>query len=140
MVSLEEFHDLQLKFSGLADFITVYIAEAHPRERPNFRGNIDISTHRLLEDRVKAASVLQDVMRGDDNTIVVDTMDNLACAAYAALPERLYIVLDDRIVLEVSIVLFTLISYLSAATQGGVGPFGYNLAEIEAYLETFTSG
>jgi len=123
MASLEEFQALQVKFSGLADFLTVYIAEAHPKERPNFSGNIDIATHKVLEDRMKAARVLQDAMKGEDNTIVVDTMDNLACDAYAALPERLYIVLDDRIVLE-----------------GGVGPFGYNLAEVEDYLKTFTRG
>ena len=46
-------------------------------------------------------------------------MDNKAGAAYAAMPERLYIVLDGKIVYE-----------------GDQGPFGYNLDEVELYLET----
>jgi len=121
MASLREFKAIQAKFSGLADFVTVYIAEAHPSERPNFSGNIDIATHKVMEERVDAAKQLEDAMEGDDNIIVVDTMENLACDSYAALPERLYIVLNSMIVLE-----------------GGVGPFGYNLAEIETYLETFS--
>ena len=46
-------------------------------------------------------------------------MDNKAGTAYAAMPERLYVVLDGKIVYE-----------------GDQGPFGYRLEEVEQFLET----
>ena len=45
-------------------------------------------------------------------------MDNKAGTAYAATPERLYVVLDGKIVYE-----------------GLQGPFDYRLDEVEEYLE-----
>ena len=46
-------------------------------------------------------------------------MDNKAGAAYAAMPERLYVVLEGKIVYE-----------------GLQGPFGYRMDEVELYLQT----
>ena len=54
----------------------------------------------------------------DDYRLMVDLMDNKAGTAYAAMPERLYIVLDGKIVYE-----------------GLQGPFDYRLDEVEEYLE-----
>lgn len=47
-------------------------------------------------------------------------MCDAANAAYGAIPERLYVIKDD------------VISY-----QGGVGPFSYDLAEVETCLTHF---
>ena len=47
----------------------------------------------------------------------VDPMDNNANKAYAALPERLFILYEGKL------------AYL-----GGVGPFFHNVAEIETWL------
>ena len=44
-------------------------------------------------------------------------MDDRANKAFAALPERIYVVLDGRI-----------------AYQGGLGPFDYKIEEVEKYL------
>ena len=54
----------------------------------------------------------------DNYRLVVDLMDNKAGTAYAATPERLYVVLDGKIVYE-----------------GLQGPFDYRLDEVEEYLE-----
>ena len=54
----------------------------------------------------------------DNYRLVVDLMDNKAGIAYAATPERLYVVLDGKIVYE-----------------GLQGPFDYRLDEVEEYLE-----
>ena len=51
--------------------------------------------------------------------LVVDPIDNPAELAYAAWPERLYIV-DE---------------FGSVAYKGGVGPFGYDPDELEAWLD-----
>ena len=73
-----------------------------------------------FEERVEAAEILLDYKKAEDNyDILVDLMDNKAGTAYAAMPERLYVVLDGKIVYE-----------------GDLGPFGYKLDEVEDYLET----
>ena len=52
--------------------------------------------------------------------LFIDTMDNNANEMYAALPERLFILNEGRL------------SYV-----GGVGPFCYNLEEVEKWLRSF---
>ena len=47
----------------------------------------------------------------------VDPMDDRANHAFAALPERIYVVLDGHI-----------------AYQGGLGPFDYKIEEVEKFL------
>ena len=47
----------------------------------------------------------------------VDPMDDRANTAFAALPERIYVVLDGRI-----------------AYQGGLGPFDYKIEEVAEFL------
>ena len=139
MAKLGQFGELTAKFSTLADFVTVYISEAHPSEEANFTGNIDIAEHKVtslcrtqnvsslyrdhfqnFEERVEAAEILLDYKKAEDNyDILVDLMDNKAGTAYAAMPERLYVILDGRIVYE-----------------GLQGPFDYRMDEVEQYLET----
>ena len=139
MAKLGQFGEMTAKFSSLADFVTVYISEAHPSEEANFTGNIEIADHKVrplsrtdnvssllrdhlqnFEERVQAAEILLDYKKAEDNyEILVDLMDNKAATDYAAMPERLYVVLEGKIVYE-----------------GDMGPFGYKLAEVEKYLET----
>ena len=70
-------------------------------ERPNFGGNLEIAIHQVLEDRIEAAKILLESVDDKDSTILVDTMANHASKAYAAIPERLYCILDGKIVIEV---------------------------------------
>ena len=118
MASFSKFCGLRAKFSGLADFVTIYIAEAHPRERPNFGGNLEIATHQVLEDRIEAAKILLDHGDDEDITILVDTMSNNASKAYAANPERLYCILDGKIVMEVRRKVSNIICNSSAFSSG----------------------
>ena len=52
--------------------------------------------------------------------VYVDTMENSMKTAYAALPERLYVIDDDKI-----------------AYAGGPGPEGYNLEELRRWLTEY---
>jgi len=124
MANLDKFGKLRQNFSEVADFVTVYIAEAHPAERGHFKvggdgGNYDIDTHANIADRLNAATTLREeageALQGC--TILVDPMDDRANIAYAALPERLYVVQDGQI-----------------TYQGGLGPFDYKISEVEAFL------
>ena len=109
------------KFSKAADFVTVYIAEAHPMEESNFTGNVEIPIHQNMEQRIAASQIVENFKSSDDcYKIVTDLMDNKASVAYAALPERLYVILDGKIIYE-----------------GAQGPFGYSLPEVEKCLESF---
>jgi len=124
MANLDKFGKLRENFSEMADFVTIYIAEAHPAERGHFRvggegGNYDIDTHANIADRLNAATTLKEeageALKGCK--ILVDPLDDRANIAYAALPERLYVVRDGQIVY-----------------QGGLGPFDYKISEVEAFL------
>ena len=139
MDKLAQFGEMSAKYSSLADFVTLYISEAHPSEEANFTGNIDIAEHQVtslgrtenvpsllrdhlqnFEERLEAAEILRDYKKAEDNyEILVDLMDNKAGTAYAAMPERLYVVLDGKIVYE-----------------GLQGPFDYRMDEVELYLES----
>ena len=69
---------------------------------------------------MEASQILLDYKKKDDNyDILVDFMDNKAGTAFAAMPERLYVVLDGKIVYE-----------------GLQGPFDYRLDEVEQFLES----
>jgi len=119
MAKLGQFGKMTAKFSSLADFVTVYISEAHPSEEANFTGNIDIAQHKNFQERVEASKILLDHKSAEDNyRLMVDLMTNKAGTAYAAMPERLYVVLDGKIIYE-----------------GLQGPFDYRLDEVEEYLE-----
>ena len=60
MASLGKFGALRTKFAGLADFVTIYIAEAHPAERKHFIDNYAIDTHASMEERIEAAKTLKE--------------------------------------------------------------------------------
>jgi len=122
MAVLESFGQMSAKYSHCADFATIYIEEAHPSEKANFSGNISIATHKNLQERIEASQILVEAKSSNDNyEIFVDLMDNKACSQYAALPERLYVVLDGKIIFE-----------------GQQGPFGYSISGVEEVIKKYS--
>ncbi|KAK6179413.1 hypothetical protein SNE40_011779 [Patella caerulea] len=115
MAKLRKFNEIVRDFATECDFLTVYIEEAHPADGWCFSNNYDVSQHVKLADRIKAASYL--LKAGIDCPVVLDNMQNDACAWYGGLYERLYIVLDGAIVY-----------------QGERGPMGYHVEEVESWL------
>jgi hypothetical protein len=85
-----------------------------PRE---ITGKAPIYNHKSLEDRLEAARRLQTEI-DYPGEIVCDSMKNEAAKRYRGMPQRLYIVQDGFVVYH-----------------GGKGPFGYNLKEVEDWLE-----
>ena len=83
----------------------------------NRRDQIVINQPKAFEERRQAAQILVERL-GYDLPIALDSMDNKAEAAYAAWPERLYVVaVGGRIVY-----------------RGGLGPFGFDTLEMEEAL------
>jgi len=129
MAALERFSQMVEKFSSSADFVCVYIAEAHPAEKKHFGGNYDIRTHEGFDDRMAAANVfvsefddllqkkfasLKDV----DVPVVVDPMTDEANRKYAALPERLFGIVGGKV-----------------GYAGDVGPYGYDIDAVEEWIQ-----
>lgn len=126
MASVAKFGALSGEFKDVADFITIYIAEAHPFESGDLTNEYEfkINTHEEMEERIEAAENLKRKFKPlkIDSPLLVDFMDDKANKAYGALPERLYILLNGKI-----------------AYMGGVGPFDYKIDEVEAWLKSHSS-
>ena len=104
------------------DFVTIYIKEAHPEDEwqvgDNEKKGICYMQPKSLAQRIAIANDF--VARFDyAMPLVVDSMENEAEDAYAAWPERLYVIDENRTV----------------AYQGGVGPFGFKPDELEEWLD-----
>uniref|UniRef100_A0A8C5NWN5 Iodothyronine deiodinase n=2 Tax=Jaculus jaculus TaxID=51337 RepID=A0A8C5NWN5_JACJA len=80
-----------------------------------FKNNVDIRHHRTLQDRLRAAHLL--LARRPQCPVVVDTLQNHSSQLYAALPERLYVLREGRILYK-----------------GKPGPWNYNPEEVRANL------
>uniref|UniRef100_A0A3P8S5P1 Iodothyronine deiodinase n=1 Tax=Amphiprion percula TaxID=161767 RepID=A0A3P8S5P1_AMPPE len=111
-----EFKQLVKDFSDVADFLVVYIAEAHSTDGWAFTNNIDINQHRSLEDRMSAAKIL--IQEDPLCPVVVDDMSNITAIKYGALPERLYVLHAGKV-----------------AYKGKEGPWGYSPPEVRSFLQ-----
>ena len=99
MGQLDQFKLAIEKYGYFADFLIVYIEEMHPNDGWKFDNNLHVlNKHQNIEDRLAAAKLM--ASHEVNCPLVVDTMENGANSVYGALPERLYIVLDGRVVYE----------------------------------------
>jgi len=90
--------------SDRASFFFVYIAEAHSTDGWQLQSNLDegvlLAQHTTLDERFAAAR--EGARRlGLTMPVLVDAMDNAVSDAFAAWPERIYVVgSDGRIVFK----------------------------------------
>ena len=104
-----------------ADFLTVYVREAHPTDewqmKSNVKDDVCYAQPKTLEQRIAIAN---DFTKRFKFTLPfgVDDMSNAANDAYAAWPERLYVVDEGGHI----------------AYRGGIGPFNYNPSEVRDWL------
>lgn len=110
------------RFEGKADFVTLYIREAHPTDEWQMDSNVEqdvcYAQPRTLEERLLIA---RDFIERHEWRIplFVDDMQNSVDQVWAGWPERLYVIgTDGRI-----------------AYKGETGPFGFHPEEVEAWLE-----
>jgi thiol-disulfide isomerase/thioredoxin len=118
--SLEELYRFWKKD---AEFVRVYVREAHPvaddqaATSTNARARILIKQPATLEERCTVAKRFTGALQVQ-TPLVVDGIDNKVAETYAAVPDRLYVVdREGRI-----------------AFAGGPGPFGFNPREMEQSL------
>ena len=104
-----------------ADFLTVYVREAHPTDewqmKSNVKDDVCYVQPKTLEQRVAIAKDFTARYKFP-LPFGIDDMSNAADSAYAAWPERLYIIDETgRIVY-----------------RGGLGPFHYKPGEVRDWL------
>ena len=117
MAAFDRLGRLANQFAELADFLTIYIEEAHPADGWAFRDNVHVRTHRDIRERIAATSYLE---AKSALTVVVDNMDDECNRAYGGLYERLYIVQNGVVVY-----------------QGNRGPAGFKVSEVEDWLNKY---
>lgn len=110
------------RFKDHAEFLTIYIKEAHPDDEwqmdVNLKEDVCYVQPKTLEQRVAIANDFSRRFKYP-LPLAVDTMDNAAEQAFAAWPERLYVIGEDGKIVY----------------QGGLGPFDYKPEEVRAWLE-----
>lgn len=109
------------RYGDRARFLTIYIKEAHPTDEWQMDSNetedVCYLQPRSTSERIGIAN---DFVKRFKYTIplLVDSIENPANAAYAAWPERLYIVDEEGRI----------------AYKGGMGPFEFHPEEVEEWL------
>ena len=101
------------RFRDRVSLVFVYIAEAHATDEWQMQSNLDddvlIAQHTVIEERFVAARA--GVARlGLTMPVLVDGMDDAVSQAFAAWPERIYVVGGDGRI----------------AFQGGPGPWEFD--------------
>jgi hypothetical protein len=103
------------------DFLTVYVREAHPTDewqmKSNVKDDVCYAQPKTLEQRVAIAKDFTARFKFP-LPFGIDEMGNSADSAYAAWPERLYVIDETGHVVY----------------RGGMGPFNYKPAEIRDWL------
>jgi len=113
------------KYRDRAEFLLVYIQEAHPADEwpmaDNTAAGIDVNQPRTHDDRVALARRCCDELNLT-MPCAIDTPDNAVDNAYAGWPERIFVIdPGGRIVYG-----------------GAQGPWGFKPAELEAWLRENT--
>lgn len=108
-------------YKDRADFLTVYVREAHPTDewqmKSNVKEDVCYAQPKTLEQRV---AIAQDFVQRQKYPLPfgIDDMNNAADLAYSAWPERLYVIDEQGRI----------------AYAGGMGPFNYDPQEVRAWL------
>jgi Iodothyronine deiodinase len=111
------------RYRGRAEMVFVYIAEAHTTDgwqlQPNLDDDVLLANHTTREERFAAAR--EGVSRlGLTMPVLVDDMDDAVSNAFAAWPERIYVIDADALI----------------AFAGGPGPFEFDPEVAAAALES----
>jgi len=117
MKHVDRFKEVATDYGHMVDFLTVYIREAHPTDGWHFKSNrYQLANAETVEDRIQAAEILEQLGLG--TSLVCDNMANDLCRKFNAWPERIYAIKSGVVVYK-----------------GGLGPFGYDINDLEQFLK-----
>jgi len=117
MNHIDRFKEVASDYGHMAEFLTVYIREAHPTDGWYFKSNrYQLASAEMVEDRIRAAEMLEQLGLG--TSLVCDNMANNLSIKFNAWPERIYAIKNDVVVYK-----------------GGLGPFDYDINDLEQFLK-----
>ena len=105
----------------MADFLIVYINEAHPKDEWHMEKLIQYNQPKTLEERKAIVQRLLDELKPQQGMAIDDITDDMM-RAYEAWPERLYVVENGKVLYK-----------------GGIGPFFYLPEELKEWLEKYSA-
>lgn len=109
------------KYGDRAEFVTVYIKEAHPEDEWQMDSNVEEGVcypqPKTMEQRLAIANDFVKRFRYPV-PLLVDPIDNPANKLYAGWPERFYVIDEGGKIVY----------------KGELGPFGFHPEEVEAWL------
>ena len=109
--------DLYTEYSENVQFLIIYIREAHPVDGW-YMGDHDYKDPQTIEKRRSLASICEVQMKYGIHTYV-DEMDDRVMKAYAAWPDRLYLIDSDG----------------KVAYAGGIGPWGFKPGKLKDAID-----
>ncbi len=90
MAALKDFESLGGRHSDKADFVLIYITEAHPLESSNMNvlggTGIAVNFAKTMEQKADNA---RELAKRTKLPIYIDDVTDTACRAYGAFPDRL---------------------------------------------------
>jgi hypothetical protein len=86
-------NQLAQRYRDVADFVVIYIAEAHAQDEWPLGRRVCLNQHKTIEDRIAAAKYYTETF-GCEFPVLVDTMENQFDREYAVWPERFFIISD----------------------------------------------
>ncbi len=110
--------ELYAAYNQRVQFLMIYIREAHPTDGWDVGSQYRIRDPVTMTERRKAANDCETALQYGIKTYV-DEIDDPVMMAYAAWPERLYLVDTE--------------GYIAYA--GGPGPWGFNPSELKVAIE-----
>ena len=124
MVNLEQ---LSADLQDQAEFLLVYVKEAHPEDEWSSAGNakqgVLFTQPTTIEERLAIARAFIAKMNVETRTLAND-IANTADELYAAWPERIYVI--DR--------------GGTIVYKGGIGPYFFDPDEVREFLESRFAG
>lgn len=110
--------DLYDGYSDRVQFLVIYIREAHPVDGWDLGSPNRIYDPQTMEERRAVAGTCEAALEYGIKTYV-DEMDDQVMTAYAAWPERLYLIERNGRVIY----------------SGGLGPWGFKPAELKQAID-----
>lgn len=110
------------KYKGVANFLTIYISEAHASDVWPLGTTVCVKQHQSLQDRIDAAKEHLIKNRDCKVPVLVDNILNGFDSHYRGWPERFYIIVGKNV---------ELVGMPSAEDKG------FNRDEISKWLDSF---
>jgi len=98
-LTVGQVNQLQAEYKNKADFITIYLCEAHAVNQWPLGRFVVVEQHKAIKDRKEVATAFVE-KTGYKIKMYVDSMENTFMNTFWAHPERFFIIDDGKLMLK----------------------------------------